>query len=495
MSFTVLCTFVVAFYVVIWFFDSFFKSCMHYPYYAFLDGTGLKVGILNFSWATTAFNRFLYRWSKNLTHVLNKWFGFGYIVSIWILLPFSLWTLINFIYQHFNESIHLSTVPEVKAILPGFNIPASDFWVYFLAMSMSSIFHELGHALTACQHDVQLLSVGISVFAIIPIAFVHLNGDHVVALPVAKRLRIFCAGVWHNLALAFFALMIFMATPILFSVAYETDLGVKVVGFTHDSVLKDVRGLDTGDIISSVNNCVIKNSKDWVLCLQMAHERYGICTSAEYVAQNDEIMMETIKENDVVECCRKDDLFSFCFEYMEPKVGADSVLPGQYSCLKPRDMVKNTFKKCTEAGGYSCPRGMHCLRPSLNNHTYLMVIERKDNNAVLFLGLPYELHKTVFVDQYFPRTPIFSLFSPTEAEKLLKYIFMLSMGLAFLNILPCYGTDGSFIAKDLVTILARYLNKSGDFVTFFHIFTIVIGTGMTVPILIYLFYQAVFVDK
>ncbi|XP_047990466.1 membrane-bound transcription factor site-2 protease [Leguminivora glycinivorella] len=203
MSFTVLCTFVVAFYVVIWFFDSFFKSCMHYPYYAFLEGTGLKVGILNFSWATTAFNRFLYRWSKNLTHLLNKWFGFGYIVSIWILLPFSLWTLINFIYQHFHESIHLSTAPEVKAILPGFNIPASDFGAYFLAMSISSIFHELGHALTACQHDVQLLSVGISVFAIIPIAFVQLNGDHVVALPVTKRLRIFCAGVWHNLALAF----------------------------------------------------------------------------------------------------------------------------------------------------------------------------------------------------------------------------------------------------------------------------------------------------
>lgn len=465
---------------------------MHYPYYAFLEGTGLKVGIFNFSWTTAAFNRCIYRWSKNLTRILRRWFTCGYLISIWIFLPFSIWTLINFICQHFNETIQLTNLPEVKAVVPGVNVPASDFWVYFLAIAFSSIFHELGHALAASQEDVQLISVGVFVCGIVPIAFVQLNTEHLNSLTVTKRLRIYCAGVWHNIATAFIALLLFLSAPILFSIAYETDLGVKVVEFTDDSPLKDVRGLETGDTITSINSCQVKDISSWSYCLHMAQERYGICTSADYVAQNDEIMMESIKENNVVECCRKDDYYSFCFEYMEPKMGGDAVLPGQFSCLKPRDMVTSNFQKCTEQNGYLCPPTMHCLKPSMDNYTYLIIIERNGNNAVLFLGVPYDIHKTVFVDQYFPRSPIFSFFSPTQYENLLKYIFIFSMGIAFLNILPCYGTDGHHIARNLIQMLAKYLNKNGDFVTFFTVFTVVIGTGMTVPLLLYVFYKAIY---
>lgn len=472
-----------------------FQSCMHYPYYAFLEGTGLKIGIFYFSWTTTAFNRFIYRWSKNLTPLLRKWYTCGYMITIWLFLPFSLWTLLSIIFEHFHESVQISSVPEVKAMLPGVNIPTSDFWVYFLSLSISSIIHELGHALAAAQEDVQLISVGIYVFTIIPVAFVQLNTEHLNSICVIKRLKIFCAGVWHNLAAAFIALILFFSAPILLYIGYETGIGVRIFEFTDDSPLKDIRGLDVGDIITSINGCNIDTSNDWIYCLQMAHERYGICTSAEFVAENDEIMMETVKENDVVECCRKDDYYSFCFEYMEPKVVVDSVLPGQFSCLKPRDMVKEQFAKCTELSGYICPKNMHCLKPSLNNHTYLVVIERTDNIPVLYLGLPYDLHKTVFVDQYFPRISLFSLFSPLQLEKLLQYIFIFSMGIGLLNIVPCYGMDGHHIARNLIQLLAKYLNKNDDFVTFFTVFTVVIGTGLTGPILMYLFYKAVYLES
>ncbi|XP_022115131.2 membrane-bound transcription factor site-2 protease isoform X1 [Pieris rapae] len=495
MSFAILCSFVLAFYVVIWFFDSFFKSCMHYPYYAFLEGTGLKVGFLNLTWTTAALNRCIYRWSKNLTRVLRKWFSFGYYVTVALFLPFAIWTLISFIIEHFQETIHISSVPEVKAMLPGVNIPASDFWIYFLAIASSSVFHEFGHAMAAAHEDVQVISVGLYIFTIIPIAFVQLNTEHLNSLPVMKRLKIYCAGVWHNLVLAFFAMTIFFTAPVLFSIAYETDIGVRVTDFSSDSPLKDARGLDKDDVIKSINACDVKDSYDWSYCLHVAHDRFGICTSAEFIAQNDEIMMETVKESGVVECCRKDDLYSICFEYMEPKLAVDSVLPGQYSCLKPRDMVKEKLIKCNEVGGYTCPRNTHCLKPSLNNHTYFIIIERKDNNAVLFLGLPYDVYKTVFVDQYFPRLRIFSLFSPMQFEKLLRYIFIFTMGIGFLNIIPCYGTDGHHIARNLIQILAKFLNRSGDFVTHVTLFIVILGTGITVPTLIYLFYKAIYLDE
>lgn len=430
-----------------------------------------------------------------MTPLLRKWYTCGYLITIWLFLPFSLWTLLTIIFEHFYESIQINSVPEVKAMLPGINIPLSDFWVYFLSICISSVTHELGHALAAVQEDVQLLSVGFYVFTIIPVAFVNLNSEHLNNLSVTKRLKIYCAGVWHNLATAFIALLLFFASPILFNIGYETGVGVRVTEFTYDSPLKDARGLDKGDIVTSINGCDIKNSYDWIYCLQMAHERFGICTSAEFVAQNDAIMMETVKDNDVVECCSKDDFYSFCFEYMEPKVAGESVLPGQYSCLRPRDMVKDQFTKCNEASGYACARNMHCLKPSLNNHTYLMVIERKDDNRVLYLGMPYDLHKTVFVDQYFPRIALFSFFSPSQFERLLRYVFIFSMGIGFLNIVPCYGMDGHHIARNLITLLAKCLNKNGDFITFFTVLTIFVGTGVTGPILIFLFYKAVYLDN
>lgn len=481
------------FYVIVFLIisDYLFQSCMHYPYYAFLEGTGLKIGIFNFTWTTCAFNRFLYRWSKNLNRVLRKWYTCGYIVTVWIFLPFAIWTLLSFIFQHFSETIQINNVPEVKAMLPGVNIPSSDFGVYLLAIGFSTVFHELGHALAAAQEDVQIISVGVYVFTMIPVAFVQLNVEHLNSLTITKRLKIYCAGIWHNVTAALIALLLFFSAPILFNIAYETGRGVRVTDFTHDSPLKDVRGLERGDIVTFINGCEIRNSHDWNYCLHMAHVRYGICTTAEFVAQNDEILVETVKENDVVECCRKDDFYSFCFEYIEPKAVSDSVLPGQYSCLKPREMIKDKFTKCTEAGGYSCPRGTHCLKPSLNNHTYLIIIQRERKNAVLYLGLPYDLHKTVFIDQYFPRLGLFSFFSPAQFEKLLRYVVLFSLGIAFINVIPCYGMDGHHITRSIIQLLAKRLNKNGDFITFFTVFTVVVGTGVTVPVFIYLFYKAI----
>ncbi|XP_026318822.1 membrane-bound transcription factor site-2 protease [Hyposmocoma kahamanoa] len=493
MSFTVLCTCTIAFYTILWFFDSFFRSCMVYPYFAFLEGTGLKIGILNFSWTTTAFNRFIYRWSKNLKRVLRRWFVAGYIVTIYMFLPFALWTLFTVIFEYFHQNNGQNNAPvEVKAVMPGINVPASDFFVYFISIAFCSLIHELGHALAAADEDVQVLSVGYFVCTIIPVAFVQLNTDHLNSLDIGRRLKVYCAGVWHNVATSLIAILLFISTPILFGLAYDIDQGVRIVDFTEDSPLKDVRGFDKGDVITSINQCEVKNGGDWQHCLHLAHERYGICITPEYVSQNDELAMETIKDNDVVECCRKDDIYSFCFEYIEPSTAVDSVLPGQYSCLKPRDMVMYGYEKCQSSESWTCGAGKHCLKPCLNNHTYLIIIERKDNNPVLYLGLPVDLHKTIIVDQYFPKSSLFEFFSPSQFEKLMKYIFIFSMGIGFLNIIPCYGTDGHHIARNIIQFIATYMKRGSEFVQLATMLTVFVGTAITVPMLMLLFYKAIY---
>lgn len=468
---------------------------MHYPYYAFLESTGLKVGILNFSWTTTAFNRFIYRWSKNIHRFLRKWFAVGYFVTIALFLPFAIWTLISFIYEHFHDSIPITSGPEIQAMLPGVNVPSSDFIVYFSTIALSSIAHELGHAMAAAHEDVQFLSIGICVVAILPMAYVELNTEQLNTLPAHKRLKIYCAGIWHNIVCAFIALLLYFSSPVLFSVGYSTDVGIRVVGFSPDSPLKEARGLEANDVIVALNGCEVKNMKDWLYCMNMVHERYGICTTSEFISQHDEVRMEKVYDNNVVDCCGPENHHSFCFEYMEPSGIGDTVMQGQYSCLKPRNMVKDKLIKCTEIGGYVCPKNMYCLKPALHNNTYFMIIERKDKSPVLYLGVPQDLKKTVQVDQYFPRNEMFAMFSPMQFEKFLRYLFMFSMGIGFLNVIPCYGTDGHHIARNIIQGLAKYLNKNGDFVTFCTVFTVVVGTGFTIPILAYLFYKVIFIES
>lgn len=408
-------------------------------------------------------------------------------------LPFSIWTLSNFVFEYFHQNSEQKSTPiEVKAVMPGINIPASDFFVYFMAIAYCSLIHELGHAMAAADEEVQVLSIGFFVCTIIPVAFVQLNTDHLNSLDITRRLKIYCAGVWHNVATSLIAILLFFSTPTLFSLAYDTEQGVRIVDFMDDSPFRDVRGFDKGDVITSINQCEVKNGGDWHQCLLVAHERYGICITPEYVSQNDELAMETIKDNDVVECCRKDDIYSFCFEYIEPLTAADSVLPGQYSCLKPRDMVMYGYEKCTLAESWTCSAGKHCLKPCLNNHTYLIIIQRKDNNPVLYLGQPIDVYKTVIIDQYFPKLSAFAFFSPMQFEKLMKYIFIFSMGIGFLNIIPCYGTDGHHIARNIIQFLATYFKRGNEFVQFGTMLTVFIGTVVTVPMLVFLFFKAIY---
>lgn len=495
MSFTVLCTIVIFFYVAIWFFDSFFKSCMHYPYYAFLEGTGFKVGLLHFTWTTTAFNRFIFRVSHSFDVFFRRWYKAGLNITIFVFLPFCILTLLSIIYEHFNDTIALSNGPELQAIIPGVNVPSSDFLVYFVSLAFSSIVHEFGHAIAANNEHVQVISVGICIVTIIPVAFVQLNNNHMHELSPLRRLRIYSAGIWHNLICAFLALLLYYSTPSIFNFGYESNVGVRVTGFTQNlPFMQTHRGMAKEDVIVAINGCRINNMRDYTYCVKRASERFGICISREFIARYDEVITETVKDNDVVDCCSKDEKqLRLCFEYIEPKNPGDSTLMSQYSCLKPREMLNEDFDICWEYSGYTCQPNRHCLKPSLPNTTHFMMIERKNRLTILYLGSPLDLY-AINVDQYFPRVSLFTSFTPMQFEKLMRYVFLFSMGIAFINIMPCYGMDGHHMARTMIEICARRFNKREEFVVFFTVFTLVIGTCMTLPIMFYLFFKVIVLE-
>lgn len=95
------------------------------------------------------------------------------------------------------------TYLAIQPILPGWNLPLTHLPYYLLAILISVVVHELGHAIASAAHKVPIQSVGVSIFGpLIPAAHVELNSVQLRESPVRKQLDILTAGVWMNLYLA-----------------------------------------------------------------------------------------------------------------------------------------------------------------------------------------------------------------------------------------------------------------------------------------------------
>lgn len=75
------------------------------------------------------------------------------------------------------------------------------------------------------REGVRIHSFGLFVLVIIPGAFVNLSTEQVLNLRVWNQLKIYTAGVWHNISLALFAIILLLINPILLSPLYSQPEG------------------------------------------------------------------------------------------------------------------------------------------------------------------------------------------------------------------------------------------------------------------------------
>lgn len=74
---------------------------------------------------------------------------------------------------------------------------------------------------------------GLFVLGIFPGAFVDLPRDQLSVLSPWRQLKIYCAGVWHNIVAALLALLLLFGNKFLLAPFYAENAGVSVI-----SVLK-----------------------------------------------------------------------------------------------------------------------------------------------------------------------------------------------------------------------------------------------------------------
>lgn len=440
-----------------------FQSCMHHPYAAFLNGTGLTIKFLRLEWYTTALNRTILNWSTKWARLLRLSFDGG-VYACLLLVPISFVFLVYAVVQAFHhgdtDPSGLTTTTnirpvEVEILVPGITLPKDELGYYIITLLVCTVFHELGHAIASYLEDVPLNGFGVRVLFIIPMAYADLSTEALDRIKNWRKLRIFCAGVWHNLLLGALSYLVFMQLPLILSPLFRTSAGIYILDVAKDSPIRGPRGLQAGDVIVQINRVKVTNSDAYYDALiEALRDKPKYCVTSDYVHTHDESKkIETVAG--LIECCDRAATENLCFEHFI--VNGILEMP-PFMCLHVRRAIESSGGLCDDQD--NCNPGYYCIKPLLDNRTTILQISRARGEDVLYLGSPGDVYKTAKWSPFVPKT---RLISPRLAENLtllFKYFTVFSFGLAFVNILPCYGFDGQYIVRIIVhQVLSKVVRK------------------------------------
>ncbi|XP_059622487.1 membrane-bound transcription factor site-2 protease [Phlebotomus argentipes] len=455
MTFLIFFLVIVAIHGVLFFFDAFFKSCMHHPYRLFLEGTGFTVKFLRLEWYTTALNRALVKWSSSSPRLLSRSFDLG-VYSALFLLPVSLGALLwSFFSSWASPGVTEAAGVQMEILLPGVTLPLDEIHYYLFTLLISSVVHELGHAVAAVLEDVPLLGFSVRVYFFLPVALTELSSEQLAGLKAWRKLRVLCAGIWNNLALGLIGFLLLQGSRPLLGWLYHIDRGIYVAEIERKSPLLGAKGLNQGDFITKINSCDVRDLDSWHDCLLQALRRQpAYCLSSEFIHSHDESTPVGTVDG-ITQCCDPENLANVCFEYS----GENDILEiPQHVCLPIRLTVENSYRYCQE--DLKCnDRGQegYCLKPLLQNSTTILELTRR-GRRVVYMGHPGDIYRTVRVSSFIPKLRYISPAFGDALTLFLRYLVVFSFGLVLVNVIPCYGFDGQHIIS---VILGHQLAKFG----------------------------------
>ena len=172
-----------------------------------LSNHGFEINFPTIMWKTKRFHNVIEK-IANLSPRFWKWFmNVGIIISF-IAMFFITYSLIQ----------SLSTLieaPAVSIVLPGVEMPGSTIYVPLgyglISLATVLIVHEFSHGILSRVEKINIKSVGLLLFTILPGAFVEPDEEELVKSSKLSQLRVYAAGSMANITLAIVALLIFSA--------------------------------------------------------------------------------------------------------------------------------------------------------------------------------------------------------------------------------------------------------------------------------------------
>ena len=409
-----------------------------------LEEWGVSLTFAHVRCYTTKFNRFFQKagtWSR---HLCRLWFTIGALSGI-ILMFSSVVVLVYTLYQSAIASE--GTRPVLTPVMPGVNLPWRDLLYYVVTLVICGVFHEAGHAVAASLEQVRVNGFGIFMLFLYPGAFVDLHSDHLAVISPKRQLRIYCAGVWHNVILVLLSLLLLWGLPLLLAPFYTTGIGAHVTSVQKENVLTDK--LRTGELITRMNTCPVHSTADWYTCIEelVSEKQSGYCVFAELLERQTSFSLNQTAELEGGgrDCCDKDTKSDLCFEVFYTKGR-----PRMFHCLMARTVsAKETCQHSRDCTGVL---DFACAIPALSPETRLVRISHSDGPDVLFLGDPRELPYSVTTTSYLPNSSLPPSWLPDLLQTLLLYMVSFSSALALLNMVPAYYLDGQWTFTVLVEL-------------------------------------------
>ncbi|XP_068757031.1 membrane-bound transcription factor site-2 protease-like isoform X1 [Montipora capricornis] len=401
-------------------------------YKEFLENNGLSLSLCHVRWYTTRFNRSFVRFGQIQPYLLHLWFSFGVLVGS-LLMVTSVVVLSLTLYKAFSRD-----APEqvLTPVMPGVNLPWSQVLYYLGTLTISGVFHEFGHAISAVREQVRVNGFGMFFMIIYPGAFVDLYTEHLTVISPLRQLRIYCAGVWHNAVLVLVGLLLIWCLPYLLVPFYVTGQGAVVFSVLKESPLYG--SIEPGDTVLSLYGCQVYNKQDWNNCISktLNTPQHGYCTDMITITRKNS-SQGAFYTGGVYDCCKNSTSSRFCFKY-------ESLSHSKgYACLPARSTMQSR-KFCDLPTDCDGPGDKVCVHPSLDNSSRLLRIIRSTSSDVLYVGDPLLLQYTVGIIDYQRRSKILPMEFPTVLETFLIYLVSLSGALALLNMVPCYSLDGQW---------------------------------------------------
>lgn len=414
-----------------------------------LRSLGLEISLFQVKWSTPRYNS-TFQWMSQIHPALVRvWYSVGALVSTLLILP-SILLLMHSLHQHLVPSDRNTTTDRVvlQPVLPGVNLPTSELVYYLTSLLACSVYHETGHAVAAYNCGVKVLCAGLVVLAIFPAAYVELPTDQLQARSHLHQLRVFSAGVWHNIVLAGVAWLLASSAPNLLVASYVWGEGVAVVSVQVGSSLEGPSGMVEGDVVKAIQERHVNTIRDYKIVLAdvINSVQGGLCVGEKIVEEL--VVTGGFKDK----CCPSGRTDSLCF--VSSRSGQGLCLPVRAVSNRTGGRTCQTWDPFHSPGEDLCGEQEDCLVPQFtDNTTKLVMVRRKEQKDFLFIGNPAEIYSYSEVTEYVPRFSFLPLCLPDMLVKLCNYMAAFSAALAVLNVVPSYLLDGQHMARVLVEML------------------------------------------
>jgi len=202
----------------------------------------------------------------------RAWGNFGIGTALVVLVGSFLLVALAAVQAIQNPTPTALNEPRNVLAIPGVNqfLPLSAAFEILLGLLVGLVVHEGGHGLMCRVEDIDIESMGLALFAFIPVgAFVAPDEDSRRRASRGGQTRMFAAGVMNNFAVAVLAFALLFG-PVMGSIAVVS--GAPVGGVLPGSPAAQ-NGIERGDVVTAVDGVTVEDADSLAAALAATDAR------------------------------------------------------------------------------------------------------------------------------------------------------------------------------------------------------------------------------